>query len=82
MDGPGLVLETWAIRLGTTCKEKPRSPKRDLGHPPKAWSLQHTLKRLCYRDLSDKYTAIGWPAARQGHYPQGRAVSVAAPAAG
>jgi hypothetical protein len=27
------------------CEEKPRSQKRDLGHPLKVWSLQHFRQR-------------------------------------
>jgi hypothetical protein len=44
------------FRLGPTCEEKPRSQKRDLGHPLKVWSLQPYCLRESFSQRRNRLT--------------------------
>jgi hypothetical protein len=44
--GPGLAFETWVFRPRLICEEKPRSQKRDLGHPLKVRRPQVDFRLL------------------------------------
>ena len=48
MGGPGLAFETWVFRLRRIYQEKPRSQRRDLGHPLKAMKVIVKASEKCF----------------------------------